>query len=150
MATRKTTKNSKPATKAAAKKTTPAKAKVATTRAKVAVAKTAASAASTAPAAKVVEEMKPDVSVVIKKPEMIDKIVARTGLKKKDVKPVVEATLEELVQLLGQGAELNLPPLGKVSINRTKDLAKATVRIVKVRTPKDDAAAKTPLANAAE
>ncbi|NBD29719.1 MAG: DNA-binding protein [Alphaproteobacteria bacterium] len=105
-----------------------------------------------APAAKVVEETKPVVSgPVLKKPELIDRVIAETGMKKKDVKPVVEAMLNVLGLGLANGEEMNLPPLGKVMINRTKDLAKAKVIVTKVRQPNARAPEdKDPLAKAAE
>ncbi|PWG18134.1 HU family DNA-binding protein [Salibaculum griseiflavum] len=113
---------------------------------------TKAPKAAPAPAAKVVAETKPVVSgPVLKKPELIDRVVAETGMKKKDVKPVVEAMLNVLGLGLAKGEEMNLPPLGKVMINRTKDLAKAKVIVTKVRQPKAAAPEeKDPLAEAAE
>lgn len=122
---------------------------------KAAPEKTAAApkaAAVKAPATTVVETVKPVISgVQIKKPELIDRVVAETGMKKKDVKPVVEGMLAVLGSTLMQGEELNVPPLGKVMINRVKDMSNATILNIKVRHPKQDGAAvKTPLADAAE
>lgn len=75
---------------------------------------------------------------VMKKKELIDKAVARSGIKKKDAKLVVEALLAEVGEALAAGRDLNLPPLGRVRINRQKELANGRVIIVKVRqnTPK--------------
>lgn len=104
-----------------------------------------------APAATVVEEAKPVVTrPMLKKPELVDRIVAASGLKKKDVKPVVEATLTELARSLLRDEEMNLPPLGKISINRVKDVANARVMVVKLRIPEGGGAARDPLAAAAE
>jgi len=91
---------------------------------------------------------------LMRKPDLIEKVVARSGIKKKDAKPVVEAMLAVLAETLAEGREMRLPPLGKVIINRTKELDNGTAYIVKIRhsnkagvssvTP-----AKDPLANAA-
>jgi len=70
---------------------------------------------------------------MIKKPELIDRIVAQSGLKKKDVKPVVEATLAVLTKTLLDGEELQIPPLGKVKILQTKDVGNAKVFKIKIR-----------------
>ncbi|HKL70814.1 HU family DNA-binding protein [Salibaculum sp.] len=111
-----------------------------------------APAATPAPEPTVVEESKPAVAgPVLKKPELIDRVIAETGMKKKDVKPVVESMLNVLGLGLANGEEMNLPPLGKVMINRTKDLSKAKVIVTKVRQPKARAPEdKDPLADAAE
>lgn len=79
---------------------------------------------------------------VMKKPELLDQVVARTNLKKRDVKPAVEAALAVILDALQNGSELNLPPLGKLRLVKTKDLeGGATVRTLKLRTPKHAAAA---------
>lgn len=69
----------------------------------------------------------------LRKRELIDKIVKRSGVKKKAAKPVVEALLAELGETLASGRELVLPPLGRIKINREKALANGRVMILKVR-----------------
>lgn len=59
---------------------------------------------------------------MVRKTELIDAIVLRTGLKKKDVKPTVEATLELFAQTLKEGKDLSLPPMGKIKLMKSKDL----------------------------
>ncbi|MBV0914109.1 HU family DNA-binding protein [Anianabacter salinae] len=95
----------------------------------------------------------------LKKPELIRRVVAASGLKKKDVKPVVEALLKELGDALSNGEAMNLQPLGKLQINRTKDKDNGEVIIVKVRrnqqavdetVPLDEKKPDDPLAEAAE
>lgn len=74
---------------------------------------------------------------VIKKPELLDEVVLRTGLKKREVKPAVEAALSVLGDALRDGAEVNVPPLGKLRIVKSKDLeGGAAVMTLKLRTPK--------------
>ena len=72
----------------------------------------------------------------MKKAELVNLIVERTGMKKKDVKPVVEATLEALGESIAKGQELNLQPFGRLKINNTKELAKAMVHSVRIRQSK--------------
>jgi DNA-binding protein HU-alpha len=69
----------------------------------------------------------------LRKRELLDKIVKRSGVKKKAAKPVLEALLAELGETLAAGRELVLPPLGRIRINREKSLANGRVMILKVR-----------------
>lgn len=75
----------------------------------------------------------PDDGVEMKKPELVDRVVARSGLKKKDVKPAVEAMLAVMGQALSDGEELNLQPFGKLRVARRKDLANGQVLTIKLR-----------------
>lgn len=80
--------------------------------------------------------------VMMKKPELLDAVVARTNLKKRDVKPAVEAALAVIAETLMKGEELNLPPMGKVRIVKAKDLeGGAQVLTLKLRTMKSAALA---------
>ena len=122
---------------------------------KTAPARTAASKAtasgSTPAAATVVTEKSVIAGPVLKKNDFIDRVVTATGMKKKDVKPVVETALVQLGEAIARGEELNLPGLGKLKINREKDLANARIFICKLRQPKGGGAtAPDPLAEAAE
>ncbi|MBW4708672.1 HU family DNA-binding protein [Roseobacter sp. YSTF-M11] len=69
----------------------------------------------------------------MRKKELIDNVVARAGIKKKDAKPVIEAMLAELGETLASGRSLILPPLGRLRINREKKLANGRVMVVKLR-----------------
>ena len=69
----------------------------------------------------------------LKKPELIRRVVETSGMKKKDVKPVVEAMLKELGDALTNGETMNLQPFGKVQVNRTVDKGNGEVLVVKVR-----------------
>lgn len=70
---------------------------------------------------------------IYRKKELVDAAVAASGIKKKTVKPVVDAVLAELGIALSRGDALNMPPLGKLVVNRTKDGPNAEVLIVKLR-----------------
>ena len=87
---------------------------------------------------------KPAVAVtqgdVVKKPEFIDRAVEKSGVKKHDAKPALEAALAVLAEALVKGEELNLPPMGKLRVLKSKDLGEgAQVLTLKLRTMKDGA-----------
>lgn len=98
-------------------------------------------AAATAPKPRVVgaaTEMK--AGEAVKKPEFIDRVIARADLKKKDAKPAIEAALAELADILAKGGELILPPMGKLKAVKIKDIGDgAQVLTLKLRTMKDGA-----------
>ncbi|MBQ0805362.1 MAG: HU family DNA-binding protein [Sulfitobacter sp.] len=75
----------------------------------------------------------------MRKKELIDAVVERSGVKKKDAKPVVEAMLEILGEALADNRELNLLPMGKFKVVNEKDLGNGKMMRVKVRqvTPTD-------------
>ena len=76
-------------------------------------------------------------SVNFKKPELIERVILRTDLKKRDVKAIIEATFAVLSEALDEGSDLNLPPLGKVRIIKSKDIDDgAKVFTTKIRTMK--------------
>jgi DNA-binding protein HU-alpha len=70
---------------------------------------------------------------VLRKKELFERVVEVTGAKKKDVKPIVEATLKALGDALSSGDELVLPPLGKAKVNRQKDLGSAEMLVIRLR-----------------
>jgi DNA-binding protein HU-alpha len=70
---------------------------------------------------------------MLKKQALVDRVVTATGAKKKDVKLILEAALGVLGDALSAGEELNLPPLGKVKVNRQKTEGGAEVLILKLR-----------------
>ncbi|PHQ84939.1 MAG: DNA-binding protein [Thalassobium sp.] len=154
MATR-TTKTAKKST--TAKKTTTARAKTTTAKAKTTTARPKAAAVKATPAAApaptptVVASATPVVAgPTVRKKELIDRVVLESGMKKKDVKPVVEAMLAVLGRSLSQGEEMIAHPLGKLKVNREKQLPNGKMMIVKVRQNAETAAANETLAEAAE
>ncbi|WP_223274698.1 HU family DNA-binding protein [Tateyamaria sp. syn59] len=70
---------------------------------------------------------------MMRKKELVEAVVARSGLKKKDVKPAVEATLAVLGEALKEGRSMNLEPMGKVKINREKKLASGRMMVARIR-----------------
>ena len=137
------TSSRKPLSKSVLPKTTLSKPSLPKTRSKSA-------SATVAPDPVIVEERTPvSDAVVLKKPELIDMIVERSGVKKRDVKPALEAALQILGECLIEGREMNLQPLGKVKLNRMKELSNARVINCKIRQPiKPQEEHKDPLAEA--
>ncbi|MEL7097871.1 MAG: HU family DNA-binding protein [Pseudomonadota bacterium] len=78
---------------------------------------------------------------VMNKKELIEAVVARSGIKKKDAKPTIEAMLDVLGEALAEGRELNLQPMGKIKVKRAKELANAKVMVTRVRQSKPGASA---------
>jgi len=75
---------------------------------------------------------------MLKKPEFIERVMARVDVKKRDAKPVVEAAVAVLSEALAAGELINLPPAGKFRVIRSKDLDDgAQVITLKLRTPKN-------------
>jgi nucleoid DNA-binding protein len=101
----------------------------------------------------VVEGPQPVVSgPVMRKKELIDLVVERSGIKKKDAKPVVEATLAILGEALAETRELNLQPLGKVKVRREKLMPNGRILVTKIRQsmPNTDETVSTDMPEAAE
>lgn len=59
----------------------------------------------------------------LKKSDLISKVAELTDLKKREVKAIVEATLDQMGDALHDGADLNLAPLGKIRQVKSKELA---------------------------
>ena len=67
------------------------------------------------------------------KRELIDRVVASSGIKKKAAKPVIEAMLKELGDVLSRGDNLNLHPFGKAIVKTRKSLANAEIVELRLR-----------------
>ena len=86
-----------------------------------------------------------DAPALMKKPDLMDRTVARSGLKKRDVKPAVDAALAEIAEALMNGEDLILPPLGRVRIIKSKELdGGSTMLTLRLRTPKTVVVADAP------
>jgi nucleoid DNA-binding protein len=87
----------------------------------------------------------------LKKKELLEQVVARSGIKKKDAKPVVEAMLAVLGETLAEGRELNLQPLGKLRINRSEEKTGYRIVVCKLRqSTRSRIQGSAPLADGAE
>ena len=92
-----------------------------------------------------------DAGPMLKKQELFKKAADRSGLKKNQIKPAIEAALEVIGEALAQGREVNLPPLGKIKQNRVKETAAARIIIAKIRQSKpNEKDGKETVADAAE
>lgn len=89
--------------------------------------------------------------VDLRKNPLYDLVAERSGAKRRDVKPIVDAMLEVLGENLAAGRGMNLPPLGRVRINRTEDKTGGRVIVCKVKQAKVDTEIATdPLADPGE
>ena len=81
----------------------------------------------------------------LRKKDLIDAVLARCEVKKRDAKPVIEAMLAVLGETLAEGRGLNLEPLGKLRVNRTVDRKDRRIVVCKLRqklqSPEDTAEA---------
>lgn len=68
-----------------------------------------------------------------KKRDLVDKVVKRSGVKKKDAKQVVEAMLALMGEALAEGREMILQPMGRIKTTRVKDSGSGRVLICKIR-----------------
>jgi len=106
------------------------------------------------------DDVPPPHARVLGKRELVDRVVAASGIKKRAAKPVIEAVLKELGDGFSRGETLNLQPLGKGIVKTRKQLENAEVIEIRLRrsrlamaahrtarTQDDDA---DPLADAAE
>ncbi len=69
----------------------------------------------------------------VRRKEFVDRIVASSGMKPNAVKTALDAVLGEIGAALSKGEALNLPPLGKLSVNRRKDVKGGEILICKLR-----------------
>lgn len=150
----------KTAPKATAKKSTKAPINV-TAAAKAASGKpapTKAAATKAAPAKPApvkpatVTKLEPVVAgPALRKKELLDTVALKTGIKRAEVKKVVEATLAVMGLALQDSRDLNLQPFGTVKINRERKLPDGKVVVTRIRQardlPQDDAAAPAPAAD---
>lgn len=134
-------KATKAATKTAAK--APAKAAARTAAPKVSTRTTAKKAAQAASPVSLARELR--------KKELIDRVTAASGLKKSQARAAIEATLAVIGEAMEKGEAMNLEPLGKVKVQKEKDVGAANVYSCRVRRKKQAGPGENPpLAEAAE
>lgn len=86
------------------------------------------------PAPVVVTEKVPTASAPdLRKQELLAKVVSKSGVAKRDAKPVVEAMLDLMAEALRDGRDLNLNPMGKIIIKKSKPVSNGTVLTTRVR-----------------
>lgn len=97
--------------------------------------KAATPVATPVPAEPVAAADAAQIAQALRKPDFIDRVVERSGAKKRDVKPIMEAALALLGETLERGEDLNLPPLGKIKVVRQKSAENAEVVTCRLRRP---------------
>ncbi|MBE0452521.1 HU family DNA-binding protein [Roseovarius autotrophicus] len=75
----------------------------------------------------------------LKRQELLAEVVKRAEIKKKAARPVLEAALAVIGEALAEGRDLNLAPLGKIRINRMRDLPNGRILIARIRQGAGDA-----------
>ncbi|WP_306150916.1 HU family DNA-binding protein [Roseovarius sp. MMSF_3281] len=73
---------------------------------------------------------------MLRKKELMDAVIERSGVRKKFAKPVIEAMMEVMGEAIGEGRDLNLPPFAKIKQQRTKDSSNVRVTVAKIRQSK--------------
>ena len=72
----------------------------------------------------------------IKKGPLLDQVVERSGIKRSDAKAVMDALFAVMADELLKENDMQLPPLGKLKVVKSKDVGKgATAITIKLRTP---------------
>lgn len=72
-------------------------------------------------------------AAVVQKRDFIDRVIAATGARKADARPVIEATLAELGRVFAAGQTLAVPPLGRARISCEKDARGGDVITLRLR-----------------
>jgi nucleoid DNA-binding protein len=67
---------------------------------------------------------------------LIDIIAPNITVSRRDIRTAVDAALKAMGEALTEGKILNLPPLGKMSVKRTKTGDKSDMVMLKLRRPK--------------
>ncbi|MFV0490546.1 MAG: HU family DNA-binding protein [Pseudorhodobacter sp.] len=79
---------------------------------------------------------------LVKKSDLIERVMRASGAKRRDVKVIMEATLAELGRALAAGEEMSLPPLGKVRVQKHKSGEFTDILTLKLRRQKPGKARK--------
>lgn len=79
---------------------------------------------------------------MLRKKELIERVVDQTGMRKGEARKAVEATLGVLAGTLDSGQDVNLPPLGKIKVAKTRETGGTKVLSCRIRLagPKADEA----------
>lgn len=80
----------------------------------------------------------PQPAQVVQKRDFVDRVVAATGAKKSEARPIIEATLAQLGVALASGETLAVPPFGRARVNRSRDLRGGEVITLRLRRKAQD------------
>jgi DNA-binding protein HU-alpha len=96
----------------------------------------------------------PPAPCVLGKRELTERVVTASGIKKRAVRPVIEALLQELGDALSRGDQVNLQPFGKAQQTARREQATSEVLEIRLRRPRPSRrpqeSLRNPLAKAAE
>ncbi len=70
---------------------------------------------------------------LIRRKEFVERVAASTGLKRGVVRAALDGILDEMGKALVAGEGLNLPPLGKITVNRARKVKGRDVLVCKLR-----------------
>lgn len=73
---------------------------------------------------------------VLSKRELVERILARTGVSRAAATPIIEATLAQLGEALSTGQTLAVPPLGRGRISVKRDSRGGDVITLRLRRPR--------------
>jgi nucleoid DNA-binding protein len=71
-----------------------------------------------------------------KKRDLMQAVIARSAVKRSDIREVTELVLDEIGNALQAGRELNLAPLGKLSIKRRNEGSNGDVLVTRIKLTK--------------
>ena len=88
----------------------------------------------------------------LRQKEFLARVVQRAGLRPGKIKPVMNAVLAELGDVITEGRSITMPPLGRISVTKRKDRTDMDVLVLKLRRKLqvEDEPGADPLATAAE
>jgi len=115
------------------KKTTPPKAKPTPSKAKTVVKADAVPKAAATTGPEINPSTRANPAPMVRRKELVERVVASSGLKPNQVKSVLDALFSEMGKALSNGEGLNLHPLGKITVNRKKELEDREVLVCKIR-----------------
>lgn len=89
--------------------------------------------------AKPAREVKPGKEGQMRTMDLINVIAPNITVSRKDIRTALDAAFKVMGEALAEGKMLNLPPLGKMSVKRTKTGEKSDMVMLKLRRMKGDA-----------
>lgn len=70
---------------------------------------------------------------VVQKKDFVERVLAATGARKAEARPIIEATLAQLGDILSAGETLAVPPLGRCRVSLEKDARGGDVITLRLR-----------------
>ena len=74
-----------------------------------------------------------DTDPKLRKSDFVDRVAIRSGLKKNEVRPVIEAALAVLGDALEAGEAVQLPPLGRMKVRKMTENDKGRTIVCQLR-----------------